>query len=393
MQDDHYFPLPDGAPWEVVSPEAAGFDPTRLEPAVAAVRRSETSWPTDIRAHLEAGFFEPPPFNELLGPTQPRGRPNGLLLRGGRLVARWGDTRRVDMTFSVAKSYLSLIAGIAVTDGLIRDLDEPVGSTVQGWRLRRRSQRADHLATFPPADVGMGGDALGQVRSDRPQSRRFPRSGVGTQGRCPASAQARDVLGIQRCPRQPAESGTASPIRTAASRGVRGAHHAADRQLGRMALGRVSQFLRRDRRTPAPVGSGRRPLGRRHFHPRRGPGPTWAPDVEKGAVGRRGHSAGIVDCRLAHPVPAQPPLRLHVVAQYGPRTPTRARRRTASSHSAAAAISPGSTPPTTLSRSCAGRMWSRQTNSWPALRVRCRPDAAGYNRLNPPSMTNAAPVT
>jgi hypothetical protein len=98
---------------------------------LAAVGRSETSWPTDILPFLEAGFFEPPPFNELLGPTEPRGRPNGLLLRGGRLVARWGDTRRVDMTFSVAKSYLSLIAGLAVMDGLIRDLDEPVSRTVR----------------------------------------------------------------------------------------------------------------------------------------------------------------------------------------------------------------------------------------------------------------------
>ena len=46
------------------------------------------------------------------------------------MVARWGDTRQVDFTFSVAKSYLSLLAGIAVADGLIADIDEPVGRTV-----------------------------------------------------------------------------------------------------------------------------------------------------------------------------------------------------------------------------------------------------------------------
>ena len=38
----------------------------------------------------------------------------------------WGDTRQVDFTFSVAKSYLSLLAGVAVADGLIGDLDEEV---------------------------------------------------------------------------------------------------------------------------------------------------------------------------------------------------------------------------------------------------------------------------
>jgi CubicO group peptidase (beta-lactamase class C family) len=46
------------------------------------------------------------------------------------VAARWGDTRQVDFTFSVAKSYLSLLAGVAVADGLIRDLDEPVARLV-----------------------------------------------------------------------------------------------------------------------------------------------------------------------------------------------------------------------------------------------------------------------
>ena len=90
----------------------------------------ETPWPRDLRAHLEAGFFEPPPHNELLGPISARGGSNGLILRGGSIVARWGDTRQVDFTFSVAKSYLGLLAGIAVDDGLIASVDDPVRLTV-----------------------------------------------------------------------------------------------------------------------------------------------------------------------------------------------------------------------------------------------------------------------
>ena len=131
MQDTPYFPPPDNAPWASVEPEAAGFDRLQLASVIAAVRKAETSWPTDIRAYLEAGFFDLPPFNELIGPVASRGPANGLLLRGGRIVAGWGDTRRVDMTFSVTKSYMSLLAGIAVTDGLVGDLDEPVGRTVR----------------------------------------------------------------------------------------------------------------------------------------------------------------------------------------------------------------------------------------------------------------------
>jgi CubicO group peptidase (beta-lactamase class C family) len=102
-----------------------------FDEAVRYAVSHETPWPRDLRAHLEAGFFEPPPHNEVLGPIRPRGGPNGLIVRGSSVVARWGDTRQVDFTFSVAKSYLSLLAGIAVADGLITELDEPVGRTVR----------------------------------------------------------------------------------------------------------------------------------------------------------------------------------------------------------------------------------------------------------------------
>lgn len=108
--------------------------PEPTDPALAdAVRFAlahETKWRRDIAAQLEAGNFEPPPDNAIIGPTAPRGGPNGLILRHGRTIARWGDTRRVDMTFSVAKSYLSILAGVAVGDGLIGDLDAPVRALV-----------------------------------------------------------------------------------------------------------------------------------------------------------------------------------------------------------------------------------------------------------------------
>ncbi len=116
--------------WPTVAPAAAGFDPATLEQAVRFAADHEIGWPRDLRAHIEAGFFEPPPDNAILGPIRPRGGPNGLVLRDGAIVARWGDTRQVDFTFSVAKSYLSLLAGVAVADGLIGDLDEPVARTV-----------------------------------------------------------------------------------------------------------------------------------------------------------------------------------------------------------------------------------------------------------------------
>jgi CubicO group peptidase (beta-lactamase class C family) len=111
-------------------PDSLGLDPAALADAIDFVLAHPSPWPRDIRAHIEAGFFEAPPDNAILGPVRPRGVPNGLVLRRGRMVARWGDTRQVDMTFSVAKSYLAILAGLAVGDGLIPDLDAPVGSLI-----------------------------------------------------------------------------------------------------------------------------------------------------------------------------------------------------------------------------------------------------------------------
>jgi CubicO group peptidase (beta-lactamase class C family) len=121
---------PHPATFPNIPPPDAGFNTAMLDEAVRFAAAHETPWPRDLRAHLESGFFEPPPFNEILGPIRARGAPNGVILRQGKLAASWGNTRQIDFTFSVAKSYLSLLAGVAVADGLIESLDDNVASTV-----------------------------------------------------------------------------------------------------------------------------------------------------------------------------------------------------------------------------------------------------------------------
>ncbi len=123
-------PPPHPKEWPEAPADSAGMHWMWLEEAARFATENETPWPYDLRLHLESGFFEPAPFNEVLGPIQPRGPANGLVLRRGFKIASWGDTDQVDFTFSAAKSYLGLLAGIAVMDGLIVDLDEPVGQTV-----------------------------------------------------------------------------------------------------------------------------------------------------------------------------------------------------------------------------------------------------------------------
>jgi len=100
-----------------------------LAAAIAYHRAHETSWRRDFLT--ESGRYigvndEPPAPGDVLGPVRPRGGPNGVILRGGSLVAEWGDTHRADMTFSVAKSYLAALAGLALMRGLVKDLDDPV---------------------------------------------------------------------------------------------------------------------------------------------------------------------------------------------------------------------------------------------------------------------------
>ena len=123
-----YYP-PAGEAWASATPAQAGFDSLALAKAVAFAQASEIDWSLDMKTQLARNTVrEPNP--EILGPYRDRGRQNGLILRHGYRIAEWGDTRRLDMTFSVAKSYLSTVAGLAFDRGLIRDLDEPVGKSV-----------------------------------------------------------------------------------------------------------------------------------------------------------------------------------------------------------------------------------------------------------------------
>lgn len=72
------------------------------------------------------------PWNRLRGPVAARGPASGLIEVGGRLVCSWGEPDRADYTFSVAKTYLALLAGIAHRDGLLPDVDATIVSHLPG---------------------------------------------------------------------------------------------------------------------------------------------------------------------------------------------------------------------------------------------------------------------
>lgn len=110
-----------------------------LNDAIAYASAHETPWPRDPAAAPARGEMpwgvhhdDPPPFNRLRGPVHVRGPQSGVVWQRGRPLAAWGEPGRADLTFSVAKTYLALLAGIAQHDGLLPDEHEPVVARVPG---------------------------------------------------------------------------------------------------------------------------------------------------------------------------------------------------------------------------------------------------------------------
>ena len=99
----------------------------------------EVPWPRDPLASPAAGqvpfgvhHTDPAPWNVLRGQVHARGGVSGVVLQRGVEIAAWGEPERADLTFSVAKTYLALLAGVAHGRGLLPDAHEPVVARVPG---------------------------------------------------------------------------------------------------------------------------------------------------------------------------------------------------------------------------------------------------------------------
>jgi CubicO group peptidase (beta-lactamase class C family) len=119
-----YFP-PEGDAWERRTPEQVGLDPQSVHDALALVQAGESEVPIDLLDNHRRTFGREP-HGQAIGPFRDRGPASGMIVRRGYIVAEWGDPHRVDLTFSVTKSFLSTAVGLAYDRGLIRDLDAPV---------------------------------------------------------------------------------------------------------------------------------------------------------------------------------------------------------------------------------------------------------------------------
>jgi CubicO group peptidase (beta-lactamase class C family) len=122
-----YFP---GDDWQKRTPQQADLDAGRLDEAIAFAKANYNPQKRDKNGTPVFELYNEP-YGEVVGPTKERGPSNGLIMRHGYIVAEWGDTKRVDMTYSVTKTYLSTTAGLALDRGLIRNVHDPVKEYVQ----------------------------------------------------------------------------------------------------------------------------------------------------------------------------------------------------------------------------------------------------------------------
>lgn len=121
-----YFP---GKEWQTKTPKELKMNSILLDGAIRLAEEAENKVNRDLRIAIIEAFSREPNF-EILGPVKPRGGPAGMVIKDGYIVAKWGDLERVDMTFSVAKSYLSTVAGLALDEGLIHNIDDKTAEYV-----------------------------------------------------------------------------------------------------------------------------------------------------------------------------------------------------------------------------------------------------------------------
>jgi CubicO group peptidase (beta-lactamase class C family) len=132
-----YFP-PRGD-WAYIEPATVGMDPEKLAAAIALAKDKAVVEPSDLAQAIVDSFSPREPDFRILGPTRPRKGASGMVIRNGYIAAEFGDVRRVDMTFSAVKSYLSTMAALAMRHGLITDIDQKV------WKLTRDDHfESDH---------------------------------------------------------------------------------------------------------------------------------------------------------------------------------------------------------------------------------------------------------
>ena len=128
-----YFP-PKGGVWTTHTPAQEGLDPVKLKQAIDFAISAERKYSPelakvadirDLRTAVPMQYAGEA-FSSPIGLLKAHAPANGIIIRHGYIVAEWGATHDVDMTFSVTKTFLSSVAGVAFDRGLIKNVNDRV---------------------------------------------------------------------------------------------------------------------------------------------------------------------------------------------------------------------------------------------------------------------------
>lgn len=145
-----YYPEP--GKWETRTAAEVGMDAAKISEAIEVHQQRESKTPRNLEAaHYQS--FGREPFGEAIGPLAERGGATGLIIRKGYIVAQWGDPSRVDMTFSVTKSFLSTVVGLAYDDKLIASIHDTVYKAMAPIQLYDPAQASVKANTYGQPDL------------------------------------------------------------------------------------------------------------------------------------------------------------------------------------------------------------------------------------------------
>ena len=147
--------VPPVGAWDRRTPEQSKLDAAKLKEAVEFAIASESKAPKNLElAHFQT--FGREPYGEPVGQFKDRGPATGLIIRNGYIVAEWGDPARVDMTFSVTKSFLSTTVGLAFDRKLIRSLQDKAAdysAPVAAYKPGEKFDDANRFGASPFMDL------------------------------------------------------------------------------------------------------------------------------------------------------------------------------------------------------------------------------------------------
>ncbi|WP_143961027.1 serine hydrolase domain-containing protein [Litoribacter populi] len=135
--------------WENKKPEDVGMNEKLLQKAIQYAQQNASKADKNLKkAHYQSAFGREP-FGYPIGPMKQRGKPTGLVIKNGYIIAEWGEPERVDLTFSVAKSLVSATVGLGYDQGLIKsenDLVYPYMAPIIPYSsLQAQRNKADNL--------------------------------------------------------------------------------------------------------------------------------------------------------------------------------------------------------------------------------------------------------